>query len=78
MLNTRDFLKGKVYHDNAEPLSIHLSHLPNPSAEAPSDPQTQSTGEIMVSEEFSLSEIDHDAARFQQLGVHVEKSTIQV
>ncbi|KAI0340049.1 hypothetical protein BDW22DRAFT_1360531 [Trametopsis cervina] len=60
MLNTRDFLKGKVYHDNAEPLSIHLSHLPNPSAEAPSDPQTQSIGEIM------------------QLGVHVEKSTIQV
>ncbi|KAI0340046.1 hypothetical protein BDW22DRAFT_1431102 [Trametopsis cervina] len=40
MLNTRDFLKNKMYHDNGEPVSIHLSRLPGSSAEVVSGPQT--------------------------------------
>ncbi|KAI0340052.1 hypothetical protein BDW22DRAFT_436024 [Trametopsis cervina] len=47
MLNTRNFLRSKIYHDNSEPVSIHLSRLPDSSAEARSDPQSQSGGESM-------------------------------
>ncbi|KAI0340048.1 hypothetical protein BDW22DRAFT_1431103 [Trametopsis cervina] len=79
MLNTRDFLRSKMYHDNAEPVPMHLLRLPGSSVEAVAGPRTSPyTGDSIASEAFDSSRNSCDAISFRGLGIHVEKLVIQV